>query len=238
MFKTKFRPSGMEFAACASCNNGTRLADLVAGFIARLRRGDDRTHWQIQEAIKLRDALIKKAPEVLRELFRPDKAAQTWLPTEGGVYTRNTQVTADDPVLGAYLSVFASKFGMALYREHVLEALPMHGAVLSHWFLNAGLAQKTADELLQGMPSRATLEQGKFNVGEQFSYRFNSDDRSIVAALAHFHSGLYTFTVSTSEPQRYFLPVEGGATAAIVRPGELLGRMPAREPRRVPLHRR
>ena len=36
MFRGRVRPSGMEFAACQSCNNGTSAADLVASFVARI----------------------------------------------------------------------------------------------------------------------------------------------------------------------------------------------------------
>jgi hypothetical protein len=228
MFKTKFRPHGMEFAACSSCNNGTAAADLVASFMARLGQGDDPAHWRILEAKDRLEMLEIKAPGILLELFRPDKSAQIWLPSRAGLLTRKTKMEADGPLLRSYLNVFASKFGMALYREHIGQPLPLDGAVQSYWFLNAGLAQATVDALLKTMPLGATLQQGRFNVDEQFSYRFNSDDRSIVAALTRFHSGLYTFTISAAEPERYQFSEKEGATAAVIHPGGLIQRMPPR----------
>jgi methylthioribose-1-phosphate isomerase len=50
---------------------------------------------------------------------------------------------------------------MALYREHVGKPLPLDGAVFSMWFLNAGLAQRSAEEMLRFLPDSGTLRQGR-----------------------------------------------------------------------------
>jgi hypothetical protein len=225
MFRGSSRPSGMEFAACAACNNGTSASDLVASFIARLRSDDVPDAWEIREANDRKSMLELKAPGVIRELFHPDKSRELWRSTGTGVLTRAVEVKADGPLLRGYLTTFATKMGMALYREHVGTPLPMHGAAFTQWFLNAGLAQKTGDTLLTILPGAGTLRQGTFQVGEQFAYRFNSDQRSIVAALVRFHQGLYVFTIATSEPEKYSLQ-RSGPTTAIARPGALNGLMP------------
>ena len=49
------------------------------------------------------------------------------------------------------------------------------------------------------LPVLGTISQGKFRVDEQFEYRFNTDKRTIAAALARFQLGLYIFAVASSE---------------------------------------
>jgi hypothetical protein len=227
MFKARSRPKGMEFATCAACNNGTSAADLVAGFVSRLRPDDVIDDWEVQEAGKLRPMLELKAPGFLREFFRSNKNSPTWRRTSIGLLKPAIKISADGPLLRGYLTVFASKLGMALYREHIGTPLPRQGAAYSQWFLNAGLAQTTADSMLSFLPGSETLRQGRFHVDSQFVYRFNSDDKSIVAAFAKFHSGLYIFTITTSQPEKYPLSLNT-ETAAIVRPGELFDHMPAK----------
>ncbi len=121
MFKKRSRPIGMEFAACKSCNEGTRAADLVASFFCRLSRAGEAS--VIQEAVARRGALRQLAPGVLEELLRPEKESRIWL-TERGVAKPFVHVKADGELTAKYLTVFTAKFGMALYREYTGTALP------------------------------------------------------------------------------------------------------------------
>ena len=121
--------------------------------------------------------------------------------------------------------MFASKLGMALFREHVGQPLPMQGKVYTRCYLSAGLLQTQVDAMRAILPLAGTLQQGKFQVHEQFEYRFNCDERSINAALARFQKGLYVFTIAASEPDKYQLRVVA-PTDALVRPGELKSLMP------------
>src|SRR5262249_36558230 len=114
------------------------------------------------------------------------KIKKIWLRDTGVIASPFAQIKVDGPRIRAYLNVFAAKVGMALYRQHVGHPLPLTGAVHTNWFLNAGLAQSTADGILRILPLRQTLRQGAFQVPEQFAYRYNCDGRSILAALVGF----------------------------------------------------
>jgi hypothetical protein len=223
MFRARSRPNGMEFAACINCNNGTRGADLAAAFLARLSQ--DENPDMFKEAVKFRDQVAKVAPELLAEFLRPDKTQIGWFRTAGGIRRRMVRVHMDGPLTQAYLTVFAAKLGMALYREHVGVALPLHGGVQLQCFLNAGLAQRTGDALLQKLPVFGTNQQGKYMVSEQFAYRYNCDAKSIVAALVGFHSNLHIFVVATSQPEFYHFPISA-PHFYFVRPGELTAALP------------
>jgi hypothetical protein len=227
MFASRRRPSGFEFAACNGCNRATSPADLVASFFARLNRSLHANQRLTSEAVTLRNKLAKLAPGVLEELFRWEKTTRVWLRDSRLVATPFAQIKVDGPRTTAYLHVFAAKLAMALYREHVGHALPLTGGVHTNWFLNAGLAQRTAEGILKILPGGGTLRQGSFQVPEQFAYRYNCDGRTVVAALAGFHSNLHVFVVATSTPNLFKMP-RPIPHSDFLRPGELVARIPQR----------
>lgn len=221
LFEARQRPKGLEFATCKRCNNGTRGADLAVGFIARLRPF-------YGEAA---DPLFKEAAAQLATLERlvPGLRAEVFdtSPYEFGVMRREGQlhqmvrIDANGPILAGVLITFAAKLGMALYREHTGQALPLEGAVFVQPFLNGGISQEQADKLLEILPGTKTLQQGKREVSEQFAYAFNSDDRSIIMALASLHQNLHFMVLATSDPDHYAATVDPMFVAR-VSPGQLL----------------
>lgn len=232
MFRGKSRPDGMVFASCAPCNNGTSTADLVAGFISRIRMEGSITDWQLIESYNQLTGIGRRAPDFIREFFNPDKKRDVLRRNSSGLFRHAVQIHADGPITRAYLSAFASKLGMALFREHTGSPLPMHGKVFSQWYMNSGLSQKHADEITSIMPAQATLTQGSWNVGDQFTYRYNSDEATLVVALTFFQGGLFMLTMSTSAPEYIDLfsklEAAGHPTHAVASPGDLLKMMPKR----------
>jgi hypothetical protein len=152
----------MEFAACRECNTGTSGADIVAAFYSRISQSDNPE--MTAEASALRGKLLKFAPGVFEEFRRLDKTRNVWQRSTSGLYKRMIAVHMDGLLTNAYLTVFAAKLGMALYREHVGAALPLDGGVQLQCFLNAGLAQRTAEGILRKLPGHGTLKQGSFTV--------------------------------------------------------------------------
>lgn len=219
MFKKRSRPSGMEFASCKACNNGTSGSDLVASFLSRLGPFDEPDDWRIREAKGLTNRLKQHAPGVLDELIREDKREGNWIRGPGGILVPSVVIQADGPLLKSYLKIFAAKMGMALYREYVGVALPMTGGVLTTSYLNLGLAQKTADVILKLTPQFGTLKQGTFQVQDQFAYRYNTDEKSVLLALIGFHARLHIVVFATSMPGFYNFPANPLFSEPYVNPG-------------------
>jgi hypothetical protein len=231
MFRGKHRPGDMEFGCCKACNEGTGGADVVAAVISRLHPDHGEGSWQDKEIRKLIPPLDKFAPGV-REEMRSGKHERGWIRRgDFGLMQSAVWVHADGPRLKAYLTIFAAKFAMALYREHVGVALGLDGAVWCEFQLNAGLTQENVDARVALLPGCETLRQGTKNVGDQFLYRFLTDERSVVAAVAQFHRGLWLTVFASTDPRiiGLFAKPEFLAlpTSAIVRPGELLNLVPA-----------
>lgn len=227
MFLRKDRPQGMEFAACEACNGGTSGADAVAAFMAKMRIHEDGTGRHLQENLSLKGTIEQKAPGVLEELFdRDDKISNTLVRSPGGILVPSVKVMADGPLLKAYLQAFAAKLAMALYREHIGEALPLDGYVGTAHFLNAGLAAENAERMLQTLPVFDTLKQGRKDAGAQFGYRYNTDEKSIIAALVRFHEGLFVFLVASSESRARNLNPDN-VNWRMSQPGGVLAMLPS-----------
>lgn len=231
LFRAKDRPSGLEFPSCKQCNNGTSAADSAVAFLARIDRfGDDTDTWQVQEAVKYLAAAEQGAPGFSAELFNDGNSRDTIMRTPGGLLIplAETHVGA---IGKALLDVWAAKLGMSLYNEHVGSPLPLTGGLHAMWFLNNGLSEETAGHFLRILPVHSTLKQGRRkSASGQFDYRFNSDDKSIVAALTHFHSNIHFFTIAMAEPNVYGFPKDKLPHGRFSRPGELLAMMPPKAP--------
>ncbi len=182
--------------------------------------------WKTEEATDRLNKIGELAPGLLWELYQSEQQQDVWPETTGGIRYKARQIVANGPILKAHLATFAAKFGIALYREYIGEALPEEGGVETWHFLNAGLAKQQAEAMLSILPAVATLKQGKKNALDQFVYRLNTDEKSIVAALASFHDGLYVFALATSRPGFYGIP-SSFQHRQYTRRGELTGRLDA-----------
>ena len=168
---------------------------------------------------------------VREEISLPGKSNYEWARRPGsGLLQRVVRVHADGPLVKAHLTVFGAKLAMALYREHVGVALPLDGAIWCQFALSGGMTHENLSARVEKLPLQETLRQGTKNVGEQFAYRFNCDERTVIAAVVQFHRGLW-FTVFASsdqkivelfsKPEHLKLPA-----SALVKPGHLLTLLP------------
>lgn len=230
LFRGRQRPSGLEFPCCERCNVGTRAADAFIAFLARLDRMSNVTDdWRLKEGLGLLRTASELVPGLRHEMFGEDKMRRALLRVGSGLLVPVME-TKPGPLATALLSVWASKLAMALYHEHVGQPLPLHGGLQACWFLNNGPPKSTEDMLLSTMPVYGTLSQGTGKtVAGQFDYRYNCDDKTIFAAIVHFHGNIHFFVVATSEPDKYGFPREAG-NLIYAQPGDLLRMMPKRPP--------
>lgn len=226
MFRKRKRPDGLTFASCKDCNEGTRGADLVATFISKLDPSAFLGSWQDIENRQQIAILEKRAPGVLDELFGSDRARPVLQTTPAGIVFPAVQITANGPRTKRYLDVFAAKFAMALYREHIGTALPIDGFVKTIWFLNHGMSKQQLLKMLEKLPQFQTLQQGEHSSHGQFAYAYNTDERSIVMALASFHKGLHVLSIASSDERFDGAVAIEFPTLNKMRPGELLKHLP------------
>lgn len=225
MFRERRRLSGLEFACCQDCNLGTRAADLIAAFMSRLAPTNDVSDWRMAEAYNLIGGIAKLAPDVIREIFG-GRQGRKWMRQPSSVIEPVQLIHADGPTLKELMTVFTAKLGMALFREHVGAPLPLEGGVYTQFYFNYGLNRDVADKILAIMPIHQTLIQGRVHANEQFGYRYNCDDKTILAALAGFHGSLHVRAFAMEDPKPYEFLL-GEYNVDLVKPGELTERVAA-----------
>jgi hypothetical protein len=201
VFAGRQRPKGLEFPACAVCNNGTRISDLVAAFLARIYPD---THQAIDEedVVKILAALQNNAPSVLLEMKMgraAEKLGLRSLPVElrdGGL------LRLDGPIVSKMLKAFAYKIGLALYFEETCTPLPPDGEIAVRPFSNVEkFSGEFPDDSLNFLGSNRTLQQGRKHVGDQFLYATAlSDDKKLGAFFAGFRMSFSVLAFVSATP--------------------------------------
>lgn len=138
-------------------------------------------------------------------------------------------VEAAGAITGEICHIHAQRKGgprmaMALYREHIGEALPFEGEVFVTWSLNLGFRPEITEGILNSLPGLGRLQQGKKTSQGQFEYRFKTDRKTIAIAQSSFHTGLNILSIASSIPGRFSLQLVRGGR---VQPGGLLSLMPS-----------
>lgn len=224
LFVLNGRPSGWEFACCSRYNEGTRGADAVAQFLAMIEPTDAHD----QKSLKFRElipVIRKRAPGVYEDLFSQAGPVPV-LMNRNGLLHRAMAIAANGPLVRAALNLFVAKAAMATFHELTGRPLALNGVMITAWFLNS-MSQAQYDAVVGKMPAFAQLQQGAKTSGGQFSMRYNTNERDVVAAVLSLHQGLHILTIATDNEEvgpnldTSFLrsPSEYVATLNLARPG-------------------
>jgi hypothetical protein len=173
MFSLRQRPSGLEFPACSSCNHATRHHEQAAALLGRVYPDGVRQ----DEQDDLRRIIIdtkKYNPGLLEEMIpSPEQRLRfvgfrLLIPSDAaGV------LNASGPLLDRSIQVVGAKLGLALYYKTTNRIVPLAGGVAVRWYTNFDrVTGKFPADLYQILGPPKTLQQGSWNVGEQFIYNF------------------------------------------------------------------
>lgn len=188
MFWRKHRPKGLEFPACADCNNGSSHADLVAAMLSRVYP-DAQSPGHSDEAKRLIQAVSNNIPGLLQEMYVDEagqKAHKRNLPHgfDGGL------LRVGGPIMTAHMQAFALKLGLALHFSVTKYIIPSQGGVAARWFSNyEKFTGVFPDSIFDHLHPSQTLKQGKFEVSDQFEYSFRiAADQSFGMYFAAFRA--------------------------------------------------
>jgi hypothetical protein len=187
MFAGRQRPKGLEFAACEVCNHGSRLSDLFAAFLGR-SFPDTGSEIDKEDIGKILRGLQNNIPDVLIEM-KMGRASEKLRMRELPMHLRDGGLLRlDGPIASKLLKLFAYKMGLALYFETTKKPLPKNGQIAVRVWSNVDkftgdFPEEELDFLGKGM----TLQQGKKEVNDQFSYATAlSEDGKLGAFFASF----------------------------------------------------
>lgn len=204
LFKDKQRPSGWEFPACSDCNEGSRGADAVAEMLSLIQPFEE-DPWQFERMKKVLPSVKKHAPRAYQEISSNSKAKSRWIKSRG-LLRDVVEVTADGPSTVAHLDAFAGKMALAAFAELTGRPIELDGTLFTQWYLNVGLSQEAYHSHLRILPNFSKLQQGKMTSDGQFWLHYNTDMKSIIAALIVFHGNLSVMVIaSDGEPYKHAL---------------------------------
>jgi hypothetical protein len=174
--------------ACDACNQATKKHEQIVAFIARLS-GPAVTREQMREFEELMRRMHKHHPLLLAEM------APSWLQQHdfralGPQFADEGPFNASGPLLSASLDAFAKKLAHSFYYTHARRVLPPTGGMVHKIFTNYDRQLGRVPQVIfRGLTGPLTLQQGKFNVANQFEYAFGIGER-FGAFVASFRTTL------------------------------------------------
>lgn len=221
MFRAKHRPKGLEFPACAACNNGSSHADLVAALFRRVYP-DAPTEAEGEEYKRLLHAINNNIPGLLAEMQITEAEQAVHMAAIPPRYRAGGVLRVGGPLVTRYMQAFSLKLGLALHHEVTGEVLPKAGGIAARWFSNyervTGVFPQSVFDVL--FPAQ-TLTQGSFEVSDQFQYAWRLTEAPETAGvfLGTFGSGfaVLAFTATARETLERVKP----AQAQVLSPGEI-----------------
>jgi hypothetical protein len=195
LFDGSYRPDQLVMPACSTCNGGTCTADLIASIVSRFNFNADQQ--ELRESSRLVARLRRERPDVIQEWtkfgFIERKKGRQHLERHGVNVPLGAGLISIGEITIRHLNLFAYKIALGLYFEHFQEPLSNSGLVSAIWRTKEDFAkQGVPKELLELFPRYATLQQGKWNTGEDFEYRFDLNKTDgIFGCVARFRTALY-----------------------------------------------
>ncbi len=167
LFKMKDRPKGLEFPACAECNNGSSWTEDLAAMLAAIHlTKPDAGHFA-----KRFDHLVRSNLAAVLELlptWDQEVSVAKWLDSQGEPYWA---LNLAGPIVQEAMFLYGVKLGLALHWHETNRVLPANGRVAVMWFSNAqAIEGKVPADLFNLLPEQRTLQQGAKNVVDQFRY--------------------------------------------------------------------
>jgi hypothetical protein len=183
MFSLRRRPRGLEVPACEACNRATRQHEQVAALFGRIFP-DGRTAEERDELQRIMRSVNSNNPGLLEEMIpsRRQEALFTesmdLLPlTAAGV------LNCSGPMVNRSMQIFGAKLGFALHYARTGRIIPLTGGVAVRWYSNYDAATGEIPANIYAMLGPPeTLQQGKWHVGDQFSYAYAVAANSEMAA--------------------------------------------------------
>lgn len=208
LFRGRLWPEGYEFPACALCNRGAAIDELLMGFLIRIRLTD----LSPAEEAELEAAISKahdRHPEIfanMKELSRIETTrfirscgtTREHIPPEPYVIEFPQQITE-------VTRRYGEKLGKGLYYMHMGRILPKDGGVSATPFTNTRFHSSNFPiEQFSVLREKPILSRSKVSLEDQFSYRYAvADDGEIAAFLVQFGESMGMLLLAYENALRY-----------------------------------
>jgi hypothetical protein len=221
-FDGKRRPNELIFPACRDCNRGSSDLDQIVAFLGRFYT-DPKPEFQHE---------FREYLAVIRQLYPEIYVAFNAIApvTVGGETFHPFYFNV--PHVVRSLELFGAKLGLALHWRELGRVIPPGGGVAVRIFTNAdALRGRIPDVVAQIFRKPRTLEQGRFNVAEQFAFQTHSDENSAVTLHFAWFRKSFALLVVAAESRAELFDGEAEDRVSFSTPGCIKGGYPYGLPR-------
>lgn len=149
---------------------------------------DGKSDSEQDEMARIMRAVYRNSPEIYEELIPSSKQLEQgasvakYFSGVGGVLNCN------GPLVNKCIQEFGAKLGYALHYETTRRIVPLEGGVAVKWFTNYNaVTDGLPSELLKILGPEKTLQQGTWEVSDQFNYAYAiADTQALGAYFATF----------------------------------------------------
>ncbi len=196
IFPNKLRPKGLEFPACADCNRQTSADEALLAFVCRFA-GSRRTN-AAHDFNRLKD-IVGSVDSSFPGLHQRMLGHRVWT-MERGVFVRGGAIDVNQPEVNLGLCRVAAKLALAIYYETQSIPASQDCWINTQWTHSQNAeAFKNVKNIIQAIPSQATLQIGKWNTEDSFFLKYHYEDGQLFSA-AIFHESV-ALLAKLCEPQ-------------------------------------
>ena len=145
---------------------------------------DGKTEAERNEIARIMHAVNNNNPGLLQEMFPSRRQERKFQNQRGSLPADAAGVlNVNGTRLNKTIQAFGAKLGLALHYVHTGRIVPVDGGVAVRWYSNHdAVTGQIPDKLFQILGPARTLEQGKWNVADQFNYSFGMGEGGNSAA--------------------------------------------------------
>jgi hypothetical protein len=186
VFPDKYRPKGLEFPACSTCNRQTSAPETLLAFVSRFagsrRSGSRRDRDRLTDIVGTID---QSFPGLLHKMnFRPLWTKDRGLLVPGGAAKVN------QPAIHHGLCLVAAKLALAIYYEDQKRPAPDGCLISTQWtHCHNESHVKHVKNMVDVLPATATLKQGAWKTDDTFFLKYHFEDGHLYT-VAIFHEAV------------------------------------------------
>ena len=191
-FINKLRPKSHEVPACLRCNSGSSGSDQIAALTCLTMASAQSEVVPKPYFQKIFQGVRNNQPDAITYLAGVEshplyRSKLVYMPPYA------YKVKVDERIWTKYLNAWAAKQALALYFLATGSPLSERGIAYVNWYTNYQLFEDSyPKDLIDLLGQYKTLSNGKFEVSEQFEYRFDLIDQpaALFAAMGMHRSAV------------------------------------------------
>lgn len=203
VFPKKHRPKGLEFPACASCNNQTSGDDSVLAIVAQAV-GSMRTNIP-----SIDKKTLERAAWGAQRSFPGFKlAGRQELRNVNGVIRKVGVFSVNNPVVHTALCRLAAKFALAAFYELNKTIADETYRLNTMWVHSQRDDADEIADILKLFPNSTSLRQGNWDTAETFYFRHVIEPTSLITAAVFYESILLYAHLAPLQDTQLWTPMQ------------------------------